>query len=293
MKLDNNYQEISVDYDSNHRCLWTFLDQVDSVPCFSKSFIASANKHQKDIMTSDGYVEVGSKKQPFSYSVTASKVNDCYSLGGDLDHFRYCIENKERELLTHYAYSTIDILLDRLNKYSLPSLTTISLIQGKCLGGGLEAALTSDFLIAEEQSTFCFPEIIFNMFPGMGAYSILTRKVGSSIADKVIRSGKVYSAKEALELGMIDMVVPKGAGINSVYEYIRKNERTSIGLQAMNRVRGMVNPITRDELVSIVDIWVNTAFKLSEHNLSMMKRLRISQEKEYLPNKVHNLVNIA
>ncbi len=292
MKLDNNYQQIDVEYDKNHQCLWTYLNQTNHIPCFSKEIISSANKHQKDIMTSEGNIHIDGENHRLAYSVTASKSDNCYSLGGDLGYFQYCIEHNERELLTNYANSTIDILLDRLNKYSLSGLTTISLIQGKCLGGGLEAALTSDLLIAEEQSTFCFPEIIFNLFPGMGAYSILTRKLGSKMADQVIKSGKVYTAKEALELGLIDMVVPKGQGVASVYQYIRKNERSAIGMQAMNKVRGLVNPITREELQSIVDVWVNTAFKLNEHNLSMMKRLRQSQEKEYLPDS-QVVVNIA
>ena len=53
-------------------------------------------------------------------------------------------------------------------------------MQGECLGGGFEAALSSDVIVAEKSARFGFPEILFNLFPGMGAYSFLERKIGQN-----------------------------------------------------------------------------------------------------------------
>lgn len=63
-------------------------------------------------------------------------------------------------------------------------LTTVSLIQGDALGGGFEASLSSNLIIAERGVKMGLPEVIFNLFPGMGAYSILSRKVGAATAEK-------------------------------------------------------------------------------------------------------------
>ena len=56
------------------------------------------------------------------------------------------------------------------SSFNLP-FTTISLVQGDALGGGFEAALCGDIIIAEKQARFGFPEVLFNLFPGMGAYN--------------------------------------------------------------------------------------------------------------------------
>ena len=66
-------------------------------------------------------------------------------------------------------------------------------------GGGFEHALTNDVIIAERGSRMGLPEVLFNMFPGMGAYSFLDRKIGQKLAEEVISSGKVYSAEEMRE----------------------------------------------------------------------------------------------
>ena len=58
----------------------------------------------------------------------------------------------------------------------LPILT-VALIQGDAVGGGFEAMLTDDIVIAEQGAKFGLPEILFNLFPGMGGYSFLRRKV--------------------------------------------------------------------------------------------------------------------
>jgi DSF synthase len=53
----------------------------------------------------------------------------------------------------------------RITNFRSPTMTTISLVQGDALGGGFEAALTSDVIIAEESAQMGLPEILFNLFP--------------------------------------------------------------------------------------------------------------------------------
>jgi DSF synthase len=56
----------------------------------------------------------------------------------------------------------------------LPILT-VGLVQGAALGGGFEALLSFDYVVAERDATFGLPEILFGLFPGMGAHSLLSR----------------------------------------------------------------------------------------------------------------------
>ena len=94
--------------------------------------------------------------------------------------------------------------------HGLP-ITTISLVQGECLGGGFEAALSSDIVVAERQARFGFPEILFNLFPGMGAYSFLDRRVGRRVTEELLSTGKIYSADDMLALGVVDCCGGHGA----------------------------------------------------------------------------------
>ena len=78
------------------------------------------------------------------------------------------------------------------------------------MGGGFECALSGNVLIAERGAKMGFPEILFNLFPGMGAMTLLGRKIGYSKAEKVILSGKLYTAEEMYELGVVDVLVEPG-----------------------------------------------------------------------------------
>jgi DSF synthase len=106
---------------------------------------------------------------PIEYTVLASDVPGVFNLGGDLDLFLRLIEGKDRAGLVAYGKACVHVLHRNYVAHDLP-ITTISLVQGDCLGGGFEAALSSDILVAERHARFGFPEIVFNLFPGMGAY---------------------------------------------------------------------------------------------------------------------------
>src|SRR3972149_9081627 len=92
---------------------------------------------------------------PAQYAVLKSAHPDYFSLGGDLRHFHACIERKDKDALYQYSRLWLDIMFEwatSLNSHA----TTIALVQGRALGGGFEAALSADYLIAEEHSEFGF-----------------------------------------------------------------------------------------------------------------------------------------
>ncbi len=171
-----------------------------------------------------------------------------------------------------YGKKCIDVLYANLVHFNRP-ITTISLVQGDALGGGFEGALSSDVVIAEKGTKLGFPEILFNLFPGMGAYSILSRKLDAKRAERMILSGNLYSAEELHDMGLVDILADKGDGEMAVYDYIRRENRARNGFRAVRQVRDATNPISYDELLQIVEIWVETALKLEARDLRMMERL--------------------
>jgi DSF synthase len=175
----------------------------------------------------------------------------------------------------------------RSQSFFSPTLTSISLIQGDALGGGFECALASDVIIAEESAQLGFPEILFNLFPGMGACSFLERRIGMRAAEELILSGKMLPAYKLHEMGVVDVLAPNGQGESAVRSYIADNAKRRNGMQAMFRARQFVRPVTREELDGIVELWVDAALRLGEREMKMMSRLARAQarrmENEHAP----------
>ena len=152
-------------------------------------------------------------------------------------------------------------------------ITTIALVQGQAMGGGFEAALSAHVMVAEKSAMMGLPEVLFNLFPGMGALSFLTRKIGLSEAEKLVRSGKVYTGEELYALGVVDVLAEDGQGEIAMQQWIKKNHRSLNSHQAITRAKQRINPLKYDELYDITEIWVDAALNLNEKNLKVMERL--------------------
>jgi DSF synthase len=205
--------------------------------------------------------------------VTASRIPGIFNVGGDLALFAMLIKAGDREALAQYAKLCIDNIYPRTQAFFSPTLTKITLVQGDALGGGFECALASDVIVAEESAQMGLPEILFNLFPGMGAYSLLARRASPRIAEELILSGKVLPAARLHEMGIVDVLARDGEGESAVQAWIAKNARRRSGHQAVMRVRQQVNPITREELDAVADTWVDCALRLEDRDLRMMSRV--------------------
>jgi DSF synthase len=281
--LEGNYTQLSTRFDQDIGVVWMFLNP-GSVPCFNPGLLQDIRHHHDFMEKSNGTLWVDDQPHAVRYSILASLTPGVFNLGGQLALFRELIRQQDRESLLHYATKCIDVVSQRALRYNLP-LTTITLLQGDALGGGLEAALTSDVMIAERSSKMGFPEILFNLFPGMGAYSLVARKVGTKLAEEIILSGKLYSAEEFHDMGLVDVLVEDGDGEHAVYDYIEKQERRSNGFLAVQMARQIYNPVTYKELMDITMVWVDAALKLSERDLKVMDRFVRSQEKLFVQPK--------
>ncbi len=100
--------------------------------------------------------------------------------------------------------------------------------------------------------------------PGHGAYSFLSRRIGAVATEKMITSGRIYTAEELHEMGIVDVLAEDGKGTEAVHEYIAENGRKYNAHRALIQARRRVNPITLGELRDVVDIWADACLGLSE-----------------------------
>lgn len=275
--LEKDYSHLSVRFDLERGVLWTLLNPKN-VPCFNLELLGQLREHHDEIELYGSRSSDFGQEPVIHYSVLASLTPGIFNLGGQLALFRELIRSGNRDALLHYATKCIDVIDQRVHHFNSP-LATITLLQGDALGGGFEAALTSDIIIAERRSQMGFPEILFNLFPGMGAYSLVARKVNPKFAERMILGGKMYSAEELHEAGLIDVLAEDGKGVEAVNDYIRKQERRSNGFLAVQKARHRFNPVTNQELMDITRVWVDAALKLKEKDLKVMDRFVRSQEK--------------
>ena len=158
-------------------------------------------------------------------------------------------------------------------------MTSMALVQGDALGGGFEAALSASVLIAEESARDGIPWRFCSYVSGMGAFSFLCRKAGRRVADELITSGSVYSARQLYDMGIVDVITPDGTGEQAVYAYIRRHAKGGNGRRGYERARNEVAPVSRDELIRVVTVWADTALKLTDRDLKMMERLVRAQNR--------------
>jgi cyclohexa-1,5-dienecarbonyl-CoA hydratase len=110
-----------------------------------------------------------------------------------------------------------------IDELQVPS---IAVVNGSALGGGCELALYCDMVIATEKSTFGQPEIMVGVFPPIAAL-ILPRIIGRKKAMEFILSGKAVGARDALDMGVINRIIPEDSLEEEVKAFIDEFSRHS------------------------------------------------------------------
>lgn len=278
--LDNYYnpesfRQLGISFEDDNDVLWLHM-RPEGRGCFTVGLLSELKRYQQGLMKWKGNFYFNKKLYPVKYEVLTSGLEGIFNYGGDLELFLGAIKNNDRAALLSYGVACIDVVFPNANNYNLP-ITTISLLRGDALGGGLEAALSSSVIIAERGVNLGFPEIMFGLFPGMGAYSLLIRRVSPSVAKKIISGGQVYSSEEFYEMGVVDMLAEKGKGVEVVNSYIAKHARHHNGYCAIDNLIQQENPVNYDHLYNVVELWVDTALNLSRKELRVMERLAKAQ----------------
>jgi DSF synthase len=266
----SNFQQIDTRFDKEFGVMWSIMNP-EPRPCFNKNCLNDLLQHHTYLQNSKGKIVSQGMAQQVNYLVLSSKIEGIFNLGGDLSVFRTLIQAQDREHLFEYAKLCVENLWTFYNMDA--PITTVALVQGQAMGGGFESALSAHVLIAEKSAVMGLPEVLFNLFPGMGALSFLSRKIGMVLAEKMVRSGKIYTGEELYQMGVVDVLAEDGQGEYALNNWIKKNHKSLNSSQAINRAKQRVNPLTSDELYDITKIWVDAALRLDERNLKVMDRL--------------------
>ncbi|MGH6946013.1 MAG: crotonase/enoyl-CoA hydratase family protein [Kiloniellales bacterium] len=270
------FGEIDVAFDGDDGILWCYMNPRGR-PSVTATLAGESRSLQRLVAERQDTPPLGDSL-PVRYMVWGSRLPGIFNLGGDLALFAQLIRARDRQRLIDYATACIDVVYMNAVNLDRP-LITVSLVQGDALGGGFEAAISSNVVIAERRAKFGLPEVLFNLFPGMGAYSLIARKIGAAAAERMIFSGRVYSAPELYDLGLVDELAEDGAGEETVHRFIAQNSRRHAARCSVYRAGRLVNPISYQELQDIAVLWVDTALKLDESDLKRMARLAAAQDR--------------
>jgi len=268
------YRQVDTSIDQKTRTFWCHL-RPDGAPSFNHGILRELAHMQRSIMRlfDDSAPDAD---PPFRYFVVGSRLPGIFNMGGDLAFLADRIRAGDRDALAAYARACIEVVYNNSIALDLP-IITLALVQGDALGGGFEAALSCNVIVAEKRAKLGLPEILFNLFPGMGASSLLSRKLDPVRAERMILSGRIYGATELHEMGVVDVLAEDGEGEQAARHYIAQNARRHGAHRAVCEVRRRINPLTFAELRDVADLWVDTALRLEDSDLRKMERLAAAQ----------------
>ena len=265
-------EQLEVSFEKELGALWTFM-RPRGRPSYNPDLLEDFHAWQRGIAA-----EFHDRPNELQYLLLGSRTAGIFNLGGDLNLFAKLIRKRDRDALVGYGESCVRILHRNMNTLGMPMIT-IGLAQGDALGGGLESLLSFNVIIAEKQAKFGFPECLFGLFPGMGAYSLVARRCGAAFAEEMMLSGRIFTAQEMMDAGLVHMVVEPGQGIAAAREYMTRNKRRQIGARAVFEAGRYVAPVTLEELDRIVRVWADSCLQLSDRDLKIMERLVSAQDK--------------
>ena len=243
---------------------------VKPIQCFSLAALAELKQVFSDMAAQRGLVR---------HLVMSSDVPRVFNFGGDLALFVLLVRARDLESIRLYGRMCVDLVWGMETAAEL-GIHTTALVQGDTLGGGLESVLPFHTVIFERSAQAGFPEVLFNLFPGMGAWDFTVRKAGLAIANEMILSGRLYGAEELRERHLVDLVVDDGTGEEAIERVLREVDPRLRGTLAALRAQRIAAPVTRERLDAIVDLWAETALALTDRDLRLMERLARAQARK-------------
>ncbi|MFZ0065801.1 MAG: crotonase/enoyl-CoA hydratase family protein [Pseudolabrys sp.] len=265
-------EQLDVSWDEPTGALWTFM-RPRGRPSYNLDLLEDFHAWQRGIIAA-----FENRPNDLRFLLLGSHTPGVFNLGGDLDLFAAKIRDRDRQALVAYGESCVRILHRNMNCLGFP-MVTIGLAQGDALGGGFESLLSFNVIIAERDAKFGFPENIFGLFPGMGAYSLVARRVGAAFAEEMMLSGRIYTAEEMKDVGLVHILAEPGQGIAEARDYIHRSKRRHTGSRSIYQIGREVNPITLAELDRIVQVWADACLQLRDRDLKVMHRLVSAQDR--------------
>ena len=199
------YQHWRLTEDADH-ILWLYFDKHN----------ASVNTIDKAVMTEfSSIIDTIKQDSTCRGVIIASGKKAGFIAGADISLF-----NKFKDIEEANAILTLgQTILDKLESLSIP---TVAMIDGFCLGGGLELVLACRYRVAEESSKtrLGLPEVRLGIHPGWGGSVRLPRLIGALNGLSMVLAGNTVSGKVAAKMGFVDAAVPRRQLIHAAKYYI-------------------------------------------------------------------------
>jgi enoyl-CoA hydratase len=133
-----------------------------------------------------------------------------------------------------------------LSRIERSRLISIAAVNGYALGGGTELALACDLRVAAERARLGLPEVTIGLFPGWGGTQRITRLVGAGRGKHLVFTGEQIPAAEALEMGLVNKMVPNAEVIPAclaIAERICRNSQRAVEQAKIAIVNGLEQPL--------------------------------------------------
>jgi len=168
--------------------------------------------------------------------------NKAFMAGADIAEFSDLIQ-KGRDGIEAYTAWTAQIFA----AWRQLRQPVIAAAQADALGGGLEMAMNCDLIVLDERARVGLPEVRLGLIPGAGGTQRLAARIGAARAKRLIMLGSALPATEAHAMGIVDVVAPAGAALETATELARKlAELPAVAVQAIKRaVDAAWEPILR------------------------------------------------
>jgi enoyl-CoA hydratase len=134
-------------------------------------------------------------------------------------------------------------------------IPVIAAVNGFALGGGLELALSCDFIYASERAKFGLPEITLGLIPGFGGTQRLSRIIGKNMAKELIFTGKMLSAAEAFQVGFVNKVLPPDQLMDEAFKTAQSI--AAKGKVSLNAAKQAINQGMNVDLATGCEIEIN------------------------------------
>lgn len=205
MSIQQAYQNWKVATDAD-QVVWLWLDRYDS----------NTNTLNKSVLEElRSILELLTSSTTIRGLIIASAKSNGFIAGADIEQFSQLSSAEEATALIRKGQEIFDLLAN----FPLP---TVAMIEGFCLGGGLELALACRYRIAEDskKTRLGLPEILLGIHPGWGGTVRLPRLIGPLPAMDLILTGRTVNAKAAKIMGFVDEALPKRHLQRAAHQYI-------------------------------------------------------------------------
>lgn len=264
-------------YDKNTKAIWLVMN-LEPRQCYTIETLEKAtevecllNEHFSGFV-----IDENEERFPVWHYITASSTPGIFNLGGDLFAFRRAILDQQPDTLLKYGLTCVDLVYYRYMGFN-NRLITWSFVDGDAFGGGFETALACDYIAATEAARFGCPEARFGFYPGMGAYTFISRRTSRKATEEIISKGDVHTCMVMHNNGIVDYVVSDRDHFDKLLVDVNKN---IVNVRGMCYARRQANRVSEHELENIVRRWAVDAMDLSERDLRLMEKIVVRQTKD-------------